>query len=65
MLAQAATTGEASQRVVLYGEAQRLLRAELPIIPLWHEDQIAVVSDRARGFTPSAEGRWLSLAEIR
>jgi len=36
-------------------------------IPLWHEDAIAVTSatSAAKDFTPSAEGRWLSLATLR
>lgn len=34
------------------------------MIPLWHEDQVAVVGARALGFVPSAEGRWLSLATL-
>jgi hypothetical protein len=36
----------------------------LPIIPLWHEQWVTVTSERARAFTPSAEGRWLSLAAV-
>jgi hypothetical protein len=33
-------------------------------LPLWYEDQVAVTSERARAFVPSAEGRWRALAEI-
>jgi hypothetical protein len=40
------------------------MAVDLPVVPLWHEDQIAVVSGRARTFLPSAEGRWLSLAGL-
>ncbi|MEZ4221238.1 MAG: ABC transporter substrate-binding protein [Polyangiaceae bacterium] len=47
-----------------YGQLASLMREELPVIPLWHEDQVAVVSNRARGFMPSAEGRWASLASL-
>jgi ABC-type transport system substrate-binding protein len=32
--------------------------------PAWHEDQVAVVSRRAAGFTLSAEGRWQALAGL-
>ena len=47
-----------------YGKLARLMQKELPVIPLWHEDQVAVTSDRARGFSLSAEGRWLTLASL-
>ena len=40
------------------------MAVDLPVVPLWHEDQVAVISERARGFLPSAEGRWLSLATL-
>jgi peptide/nickel transport system substrate-binding protein len=39
-------------------------REEVHWIPLWHEDQVVVTSARARGFMPSAEGRWLGLASV-
>ena len=44
----------------LYQRFARLVQRDVPVVPLWHEDQIAVVSRRARGFELSAEGRWLS-----
>jgi hypothetical protein len=36
----------------------------MPVVPLWHEDQVAVISKRAQGFHLSAEGRWLALAAL-
>ncbi len=47
-----------------YASLAGLMRAELPVLPLWHEDQVAVVSRRAKGFRLSAEGRWLAVAAI-
>ncbi len=58
------TPGE-DARAAVYADVERRLKDQLFIIPLWHEDQVAVVSERARGFRPSPEGRWLSLAAIR
>lgn len=52
-------------RRTIYAALERRLRDQALLIPLWHEDQVAVVSDRARGFVPSAEGRWLGLADLR
>jgi peptide/nickel transport system substrate-binding protein len=51
-------------RRAAYAEVERRIREELFIIPLWHEDQVAVTSTRARAFVPSREGRWLSLAAV-
>jgi peptide/nickel transport system substrate-binding protein len=51
-------------RRAIYARVEARERQELHIVPLWYEDQVAVVSDRARAFMPSAEGRWLGLASI-
>ncbi len=60
--------GEAEQDPALrkrhYAEVERILRERLPIIPLWHEDQVVITSTRARSFLPSPEGRWLGLAAV-
>lgn len=47
-----------------YAELARLMAQDLPILPLWHEPQVAVVSARAAEFMPSAEGRWISVAKL-
>ena len=65
LLDEGASTPDPAARKVIYAALERRIRDEALLIPLWHEDQIAVVSDRARAFTPSAEGRWLGLAELR
>jgi len=51
-------------RRAVYARVEAREREQMHVIPLWHEDQVAVVSERARGFVPSAEGRWLSLATL-
>ena len=53
------------ERKEAYGKLEQRLLDQLFIIPLWHEDQVAVVSERAKDFRPSPEGRWLSLAGLR
>ncbi len=64
LLDQASERSDREERRALYRDLAALMAADLPVVPLWHEDQIAVVSERARGFRPSAEGRWLSLAQL-
>jgi peptide/nickel transport system substrate-binding protein len=51
-------------RLRIYARLEARERAEMHWLPLWYEDQVAVTSERARAFVPSAEGRWLSLASI-
>lgn len=48
----------------VYAELARQMMTDLPVVPLWHEDQVALLSSRAASFTLSAEGRWLALADL-
>ncbi|MBX7194842.1 MAG: ABC transporter substrate-binding protein [Sandaracinaceae bacterium] len=41
-----------------------VLRAQMPYVPLWHEDHVAVTSARAGSFRPSVDGRWGALASL-
>jgi peptide/nickel transport system substrate-binding protein len=52
------------ERMSIYAALEAENRKSLYLIPLWHEDQVAVTSARARDFRPSAEGRWLSLVTL-
>ncbi len=58
-----ATTDRDARRAD-YAKLEDRVLAQAYWIPLWHEDQIAVVSARASSFVPSAEGRWLGLASV-
>jgi peptide/nickel transport system substrate-binding protein len=60
----AARVRDPAQRRESYQRFARLLQRDVPVVPLWHEDQIAVVSRRARNFELSAEGRWLAVASL-
>jgi peptide/nickel transport system substrate-binding protein len=64
LLEQGAQSLGLEARKRIYRGVEERIAATLPIIPLWHEQWVAVTSTRARGFLPSAEGRWLSLAEL-
>jgi peptide/nickel transport system substrate-binding protein len=57
-----ATSQEA--RLDVYAELEERNHEELLLIPLWHEDQVVVTSERAHAFEPSAEGRWAALATL-
>lgn len=49
-------------RRAAYADAQRILTEELPVIPLWHEDVVAVTSGRATAFRVPRDGRYATLA---
>lgn len=53
------------ERATLYAKVAQRFATDLPVIPLFHEAQIALVSRRAQDFEPSAEGRWLSVARLK
>jgi peptide/nickel transport system substrate-binding protein len=57
------TLGVEARRAV-YARLEEHEREAMHWLPLWYEDQVVVTSDRARSFSPSAEGRWLSLALV-
>jgi peptide/nickel transport system substrate-binding protein len=54
-----------TKRVALYGEVQRILAAELPIVPLWHEDTVAIVNATVEGFVAWPNARLSGLALAR
>jgi peptide/nickel transport system substrate-binding protein len=64
LLDLASAAPEPAVRKHFYGAFLEVAARDLPVVPLWHEDQIAVVSSRARAFLPSAEGRWLGLSRL-
>jgi len=57
----AASNFDRAARTALYFELAHLMLDDMPVVPLWHEDQMVVTSARVHGFRPSAEGHWLSL----
>jgi peptide/nickel transport system substrate-binding protein len=64
LLDQAQAEPSHEKRAALYAAVAAMLQQDMPVVPLWHEDQVAVLSPRARGFALSAEGRWLAAAAI-
>ncbi len=62
LLDLAAQSRGKDERRALYAALEARLRETHLFIPLWHEHQITVTSARTHGFLPSAEGRWLAIA---
>ena len=51
-----------NERLAAYHDAQRVLAQELPVIPLWHEDVVAVRSAKVRDMRVPRLARFDSLA---
>jgi peptide/nickel transport system substrate-binding protein len=62
LLDDAARTPDRERRREHYRAVLREMMADLPVVPLFHEGQVAALSPRAAAFRLSAEGRWLGLA---
>lgn len=55
-------TSVRTERVAAYAEAQRILATELPVIPLWHEDVVAITSERLPNYLVPRDARFGTLA---
>lgn len=52
-------------RRALYEQVEMVLGEELPLIPLWRERHLAVLSARAEGYAPGMDGHWEALCDLR
>jgi peptide/nickel transport system substrate-binding protein len=51
-----------ARRAAIYRDVQHLLARTLPVVPLWHEDVVAVVSSRLHAYRAPRDGRFGNLA---
>jgi len=58
---RAGATSECAERTALYSRIASQMLRDMPVVPLWHEDQVAVVRGRGQLFSPSSDGRFSSL----
>jgi peptide/nickel transport system substrate-binding protein len=54
-----------TKRKQIYGEAQRLIAEDLPIIPLWHEDNVLLSNLDVQGYTIVPTARFIGLVAAR
>ncbi len=52
------------RRKAAYGRIQQILAAEVPIIPLWHEDNIVLSARDLAGYTITPNARFAGLASV-
>lgn len=62
-LIERAERSEEPLALTLYAEIQNRMHAELVYIPLWYEDNYALMSRRVRGYRPSTDGDYAALKE--
>lgn len=55
-------TNVRAERIAAYRDVQRILAEQLPVIPLWHEDVVAITDARAEAFDVPRDGRFATLA---
>jgi peptide/nickel transport system substrate-binding protein len=48
----------------LYAEAQRLVARDLPVIPLWHEDNVVLSNGDVQGYAILPDGRFAGLPGV-
>ena len=51
-------------RKKLYAEAQRLVARDLPVIPLWHEDNVVLSNVNVQGYEILPDGRFAGLPGV-
>jgi peptide/nickel transport system substrate-binding protein len=51
-----------ARRKVIYGELQKIVADDLPIIPLWHEDNVVLSNVDVQGYTIVPNARFIGLA---
>lgn len=61
-LAAGARELDRGRRAAIYRDIQHLLARELPVIPLWHEDVVAVLSERLLDYEVPRDARFGTLA---
>lgn len=54
-----------ARRRAIYSEVQRIVAEEVPVVPLWHEDNIVLSNRDVTGFVITPNARWMGLAKVR
>jgi peptide/nickel transport system substrate-binding protein len=51
------------KRMELYTKAQKMIAHDLPILPLWYNANISILSPRIKNFKPATTGSFVPLAQ--
>lgn len=64
LIAAAETAPDVEQQASLYRELQARLHEQLPYVPLWYEDHVAVTRRTIDGYRIAADGNYDGLADV-
>jgi len=64
LLDEGDATLDVDARTVAYAKLEALIRFNAYVLPLVHEDHVAVVSERARAYVPNRDGRFGNLVSL-
>lgn len=53
-----------AKRAEIYAEVQKLVAEDVPIVPLWHEDNIVLHNRDVTGFVITPNARWSGLSKV-
>ena len=48
----------------MYAEVQRLVAGDVPIVPLWHEDNVVLSNIDIQGYTTTPNARLIGLRDV-
>jgi peptide/nickel transport system substrate-binding protein len=65
LIKQAEQTSNLSDQAKLYHQVAAELHQDLPYIPLWYEDQLAVQGSRISGYKLMSDGNYDGLAQVK
>lgn len=64
-LARGRRDTDRATRIADYAEVQRILARDVPVVPLWHEDNVAVTGANVQGYAVHTTAHLMSLATAR
>ena len=64
LLDEGVTELDFNKRKNIYDQVQTMIHNELPIIPLWHNKKVTVMSSKVDGYKPRANGDFNSFVEL-
>ncbi len=54
-----------ARRRTIYSEVQRIVAEDLPVVPLWHEDNVVLHNRDVTGFVITPNARWMGLGKVQ
>ena len=64
LVAEAFKIEDETKRKKLYQEIQKIVFEDMPIIPLWYEQQVSVIKSSIEGYSPSQMGDYLPFLKV-